>query len=251
MKIETILSGAFVVGVAALSLGFFFSKEPEYVTAGSEDGVLTIRGVARESQPFSVETIGHNMSLPLIGMQYTVGPAGVTLDVPVGLTMRFTEPGQEAIYHLDEKRQMWEEMKAVTGVASDSVSIETDELGEFSLGTKEEVTAPEFLSVYDELLSFAPKNAVGYETSVGYRHDGGSIVRLEGQGETGGCGGIMGTGDGEELSTKERTANVLVNDVETPVTFVFRTRFLTASNGTTCTEEKPLSPAPGYAILPQ
>lgn len=234
MKTDKLFSLLFVLFIAFGTLGFVWFSVPEEMSARSEDEMVTITGVTRETQPFSVtKTLDAPLS-PLAGAQYLLEPSTIVLDVPVKITFANALGDKAAVYRYDDARKMWEEISSVTSLTENSITIETEELGLFALGEKETVAAPEFLTVYDELVRMSPENTVGYETVVGYKKDDGAIVRLPGVGKSGSCGENMSQADGEELSEKQRRATVLVNDVQTPVTFIFLTRWLTSSSAEGC-----------------
>lgn len=234
MNRERILAGILTVSVIGVTIGFLLSSEPEETAVGSEDGVVRVLGVTRETQPFTALKLHGELGSPMVSARYNVEPSGIALDVPVEVAFAFSEPNEHAIYRYNGTYGMWEEMTAVTSQTDALISVETDELGIFALGEREVIAAPEFLNVYNELMRLAPKGAVQYETVVGYRRDGGELIRIAGAGDRGSCSESGETGDGEELSQKERKATVLINDVQTPVTFVFLTRWLTSSTDEGC-----------------
>lgn len=234
MKTDKLFSFLFVIFIAAGTLGFVWFSVPEEMAAGSDDGVVTIVGVTRETQPFSVAKMHGVLLSPLVGSGYLLEPSSIVLDVPVDVTFTHALGDKAAVYRYDEARKMWEEISSVTAFTENSITVETEELGLFALGEKEVVAAPEFLTVYDELVRMSPRNTVGYETIVGYKRDEGVVVRLPGLGKSGSCGENMSEGDGEEFSEKQRRATVLVNDVQTPITFVFLTRWLTSTTAEGC-----------------
>jgi hypothetical protein len=251
MNRDKFFSVIFVAIMLIGTVGFVLVSEPEEMSVGSADGRVNISGVTRRTQPFSVSMGSESVKTPLLSPSYRVEPSAVTLDNPATLTFSLPdESNGYTVYHFNETTRMWEESLPVVSYAEQKISVNADELGVFSLGEKETVTAPQFLSVYDELITMAPANAVGYETHVGYKRADGEIVSLRGVGDAGGCGGVNGQGEGQEFSTREREANVFINDVTTPVTFVFLTRWLTSENGG-CSAEKPLQHLAKYDILPQ
>ncbi len=251
MNRDRFFSIIFVAMLFVGTVGFVLVSEPEAMTVGSTDGKVTVSGVTRRSQPFIVAPDGREVKIPLLSPAYRIEPSMIHLDNPATISFSFPEAGNNyAIYRFNTVTLMWEEALPVSSYTDTGMSVSAEDLGIFALGKKETVTAPQFLTVYDDLLTTAPKNAVGYEIHVGYKRADGEILNIRGTGDAGGCGGVTGAGDGEEFSTRERDANVLVNDVTTPVRFVFLTRWLTASNGG-CSAEKPLQRLVKYDILSQ
>lgn len=214
-----------VVGVAAVILTVVVAvlPVPEDVMATSADGVLTVMGKTRASQRVAIEPM--SASLPIVSA-YRVEPSGITLDVPMLLTFDAQGTGVTAervgVYQYDDATSMW---KHVATSTDGDITIAASMLGTFGIGLVRTVDAPVFLTTYDDLKSRAPVNTQGYEISVGYSIDDGETIFLDGAGERGGCGGIVGEGENEERSMTTKQAMTLVDDVQTQVTYSFVARW--------------------------
>ncbi|HRH31909.1 MAG TPA: hypothetical protein PLK06_01150 [bacterium] len=249
---EKIFSTLAVVAVIVITAGFFIAAEPEESSITTEDGVVTITGLARQTQPLVVNQT-ETVRAPLFGTAYSVKPDEVTLDEAAVVAFRITPEDRESvadlgIYRFHQSLQMWELVAPVVAHTDEVIAVEARQLGLFAVGLAPEFEAPVFANVYDELRSQAPADAVGYEIAVGYAEPEHEILRLLSLGEHGGCGGAVRVGDGESLSRLDRDATVKIQDVERQVTFTFVTRWFTSSMGG-CDAQAPLSPLVEYDIL--
>lgn len=165
--------------------------EPEEVTATSSDGILTVSGVTRESQPFIIETQESPGGNILFGSVYKVEPKNVVLDEPAVLS--FENQEDLVIYKYDKDLELW-------SLVQDAKTIETNELGSFSLGYRMPgLDHPEFKDQFESMLKIAPKNTVGFEITAGYDFGAGPLIQVEHE-ILGGCDGVLQNGNTEELS---------------------------------------------------
>ncbi|MEK7183095.1 MAG: hypothetical protein AAB776_00495 [Patescibacteria group bacterium] len=249
---ERLLSSLAVAAVILITAGYFVSTEPEDSSTTSLDGVVTVTGLARQTQPLKI-AIGRAVEAPLLGSSYLITPNGVTLDEPAVITFAVldsqrSEIGSLEIYRFHPAFEMWEPVTPIVAHTEELVAIETAQLGEFALGSVSVFTAPVFANVYDEFRAKAPADAVGYEIAVAFSEADRELVRLLSAGEHGGCGGAVRVGDGESFSRLERQASVEIGDTQQALTFVFVTRWFTSSTGG-CSQSDPLRPLVEYDIL--
>lgn len=249
---ERWLSSFAVVAVILITVGYFVSQEPEELQVVSDDGVVTITGLARQTQPLTFVSQDRVMA-PLSGSAYTITPNLITLEEPAVIAFKVLDYQQSDIASLDVYRfhpglTMWEPVTPVVAHTDDVIAVETGQLGSFAVGSVSDVQAPVFANVYDDLRERAPKDAVGYEIAVGFTRPDHEVIRLLSLGERGGCGGIVRVGDGESLSRSEHRARVMVADREEELTFVFVTRWFTSSAGG-CAADESIRPLVEYDIL--
>lgn len=237
----------FFFAAIALALATFFvvtAREPEAMRVTSDDGRVTISGFARASLPFFIRQEGAVEGFPLRGEVYHLEPDTLTLEEPA--TVQFSlegiaQPEQTELYAFDTATSMWKRLDASRSTP-EKMEASVDRLGQFALGDACVVAAPNFLTTFDALRLQAPANAVGYQMVVGIQltsESASPVVQLQDQTEIGGCGGTVGAGEHEEYSQITQDAHVLVNDVETPVTFIFRARWFIGARG--CPQEKPFA----------
>ncbi len=241
-----------VLAVILVTVGYFVALEPEAVAMTSSDGVVTVTGLARQTQPFSLAA-GHVPEAPLLGLSYTLGPDGVSQENPVALSFRLQDSQRAMadrlnVFRFHNSFAMWEAVSPIVTHTADVITIETTQLGTFALGTVPVFAAPVFANTYDELRAKAPSETVGYEMAVGYKLPGHELVRLLSAGEQGGCSGVVRVGDGESSTRLERQATVVIDDQEETLTFVFVSRWFTSSIGG-CTQSELLRPLVEYDIL--
>lgn len=252
MSREKTFSTLAVAAVTVITAGFFIAAEPEESSITTPDGVVTITGLARQTQPLLVRQ-ANPVRAPLFGSAYSVRPDEVTLDEAAVVAFQITPEDKEkvadlGIYRFHPSLQMWEPVAPVVAHTDEVIAVEARQLGLFAVGLVPQFEAPVFANVYDELRAQAPKDAVGYEIAVGYAEPEHETVRLLSLGENGGCGGAVRVGDGESLSRLDRDATVKIDDIETRVTFTFVTRWFTSSAGG-CDAQAPLRPLVEYDIL--
>ncbi len=252
MVADKIFPWLIAVAVVAISVGYFVQAEPEESQIVSADTLVTVTGLARQTQPLVLETSAA-VQAPLLGQAYSVKPDGITLDEPAVLSFRVPTEDRDrapglAVYRHQERLGMWEQVTPVVSHTDEMLAIETKQLGEFALGYVPSFTPPVFASVYDELRVMAPANAVGYEIAVGFYLAEQVPIRLLSVGEAGGCGGTVRVGDSEQISELTRVANVNLDNQDQAVSFVFVTRWFTASTGG-CSSTEPLQPLSEYVIL--
>jgi len=226
-----------VILISLTSVFIFLVGDPEKSSISSDDQVLTVTGLIRESQNIEIQTLGSFL--------YRVEPSGGVLTEPLQLTFDLTGAQDRdfdvAIYWYDEEVLMWEIVSAPVDQAQESISIQRYELGLFSVREYVDINAPDFISTYDELLQMAPSDTVGYRIGVGFLSDDGSAVKVPGTTQTGGCGGVVLNGNTIEKSQLKDSARIFVNDVETEVDFIFVGLWFVNGNGG-CVDELILEP---------
>lgn len=239
------IAGIMCIGVATAFV--LLRTTPEYVNVTSEDGRLTVTGYAREGDMTVTQGFAD------AGDEWTVTSGAVDDTLPVEL--RFERPSGPAwdgtedfdVLRYNDVLAMWERQD-VTTVDGYAVLF-TTHLGRFALSPVTDVAAPDFLTAYDALRKSAPENAVGYRIAVGATVGDGPLVRLDGVGQQGGCGGAVLPGSDTVYASSTRTANVLVNDVQTTVTFTFLASWYVIPNGS-CPEGQSFLASSEYGILP-
>jgi hypothetical protein len=249
---ERLLSSLAVAAVILITAGYFVAADPEASSVASVDGVVTVTGLARQTQPLEVAVV-ESVRAPLFGSAYVVTPDGVTLDEPTVLAFAVSSEQREfigslGVYRFHPTLSMWEAVTPVVAHTDEILAVETRQLGKFAVGEMLMFEAPVFANVYDELRTKAPADAVGYEIAVAFLENDHEPVRLLSTGEYGGCDGVVRVGDGESLSRTERQASVDIAGEPTTLTFVFVTRWFTSSTGG-CAAEEPLRSLVEYDIL--
>jgi hypothetical protein len=227
IKLKEVFVIITVALVAIVSIGFLFVAEPEDRSITSEDWFVTIEGQWLSDTDITIDRTGELRYDILPRIPFSASPINIYFETE-GL-----DPELLDVYQYDEFIDMWE--KFDTEVFSETeVSIATSTLGSFALIQTPEVNAPTFVSQFDELLQMVADGTVGYEIAVGIVMEDGDILRLAGEGQVGGCGGVIGHGNIHERSELEHEARVLVNDVETLVHFLFVGEWIVDESG--CSE---------------
>ncbi len=252
MLSERGLSSLTILAVALITAGYLMFINPEDSSVSSLDGIVTVTGFVRHTQPLTV-TMGSALAAPLIGSGYLTTPDGVVLEEPVRVSFKIFETDLALIdgyrvYRFHESLDMWEAVTPVVAHTSELIAIETARLGTFAVGQVPNFSSPVFADVYAELLAAAPNDAVGYELAVGFSQPDQELVRILELGEQGGCNGVVRVGDGEASTRFERQAIVDIGDTPTSLKFVFVARWFTSSNGG-CAQAEPLQPLSEYGIL--
>lgn len=235
------LLGILLIG--ACSAFLLLREDPEYLYVMSDDGVMTVSGLARSTQDLDVTDVAPPGAQPMMSSVYTLAGLG-TIDVPVTITFAATDA--DTVYWYDDARAMWEplETSVVTGAL---VSAQTTRFGRYAVGRAETVTLPTFVEEYYALRAMAPDGAVGYRIAVGYARENQQTLRVRNAGDEGGCGGAVMPGSDEAWSQRTRNASILVNDVQTTVTLTFVAQWMTDSDG--CGELSPFRSTADRATL--
>lgn len=242
----TIASIAFIGAASAVLL---LRADPEYVTVTTDGGGLTVTGFAREGGVTITDGFGD------AGDEHTVASGAVDHTLP--LQLRFVSPSGPAwtgaerfdILWYDDASKMWEWQNADV-VDDDYLVLRTTKLGRFAVADRQTIDAPDFVSTFDALRAQAPDGTVGYSIEVGYRVGAlPAIIRLDYSAQQGGCGGAVQPGEETAYGAMTRTANVLVNDVQTSVEFTFLATWYVRP-GDSCPDGQPFRAADGYGILP-
>lgn len=239
--------GIFSVIVLGMTVWFIVAKEPEAREVKSEDGVVTITGLSRTANDFSV-TVDDTATVatPLISHVYHVAPTNVQHDAPVVLSFeRSATAGTlsaTAVYWFDAQIGMWERLYDVVADTDDVLAVRVTTLGDFALGIAPNVSAPTTLTAFDALRAKAPSGTRGYGISVAYTLPNGVPVRLENVSERGGCGGRIGAGDHSEYSSSTMALSIPVDDVDTRVALMLVGEWAVSVDGTGCAAGEMLSP---------
>lgn len=247
MQRGTIARIASMLFIGAASAALLLRADPEYVTAVSENGVLTVTGFAREGGVTVTQSVGD------AGDEYVVVSGAVDRTLPLQLRFALLSGSSSArqedvdVLWYDETDNMWKWQGA--DIVDGFLVLRTMRLGRFALAAKQFVDAPDFVAVYDALVKQRPEGTIGYRIAVGYQIADGPMIRLDDEGEYGGCGGAVQPGAATAYAAESRTVHVLVNDVQTPVTFTFLAMW-EVSRDVSCPEGQPFRAADGYATLP-
>jgi hypothetical protein len=235
----------FALGVLATTLWFVVAQEPEARKVSSNDGVLTITGLSRTANDFLVSVDARaTVAIPLISQVYRVAPADVPQDVPVVLSfVRSSMLGTRdatTVYWWNSALGMWEPVQDIVADTPDILAVRVYMLGTFALGITPAVQAPTMLTAFDRLRDAAPRGTRGYRMSVAYTLPDGVPTRLIHVGERGGCGGNIGAGDDVSYSSSSVPLSVLVDDVDTAVTFTIVSEWVISGDNSDCGIAEPL-----------
>ncbi len=182
MRHSDFISG-FIVLLAIGGVGLFLIGPPERSVLMSRDGSVTISGVTRASQPFTITE--SDQVEPFLSPIYEITPTGVDLAVPV--TLEFSSVlDSEGIYRYDDATDMWR-LESISSI------FETRHLGRFAQAPLYEVDAPNFVLLRDTLRDLSPDSAIGYTISVGADIEG-ARFHLSAMDEMGGCDGRFAIG---------------------------------------------------------
>ena len=247
MQRSTVATIGSIIFIGVTSALMFLRSSPEYVTVASENGGLVVSGYAREGGVTVTQEFGD------AGDEFVVESGAVDGTLP--LQLRFAYPSGPAwggdenvdVLRYNDTLAMWEWQDF--SQVDDYLIVTTTHLGRFALADHKTVTAPDFVRAYDALRKTAPSNAVGYRIAVGATVGDGPIIRIDDAGQQGGCGGAVQPGNDTAYATSTRTASVLVNDVQTPVTFTFVASWYTVDGGS-CPEGQSFIASEEYGILP-
>lgn len=244
MRHHVVATTAVVLLIGVMSAFLLLRRDPEYTYAVTGDGVMTVTGVARDTQQVTVRTAGAATGSVLRGQVYEL-TSGSTFDVPV--TLAFHASDVNTVYHYDTAREMWDALETAR-TADGLLTVSATQGGQYAIGMQETVAAPDFVDEYATLRAMAPADAVGYTVAVAYAREGEPYMRLDTLGEQGGCGGAVLPGEREAESIREREANILVNDVQTTVTLRFLATWQLGAAA--CAQLSPFRSAAEHATLP-
>ena len=231
--------GIFAVIVLGMTVWFIVAKEPEAREVRSDDGVVTVTGLSRTANDFSV-TVDDTATVatPLVSHVYRIAPTNVQHDAPVVLSFeRSVAAGTlnaTAVYWFDASLGMWERLYDVVADTDDVLAVRVTTLGDFALGITPRVLAPTMLTAFDAMRVKAPTGARGYGISVAYTLPNGVPVRLENVGEHGGCGGRIGAGGHSEFLSSSMALSIPVDDVDTRVALMLVGEWIVSADGTGC-----------------
>jgi hypothetical protein len=219
----SIIAAVLIIG----ALWFVIADEPEEVLVISEDGILSLRGVARESQPFTITQEGPRDLMGDVGVVYHVEPDEIDLEAPVTIEMRLDHlenPDRYTPHRYNLDFHVWVTMNAEE---RDAYRFKTtsNRTGYISLLPYEEIDVPNFLTTQDALLELAPLGTVGFEMVSGAGEEGGPMIQTKGKVKLGGCGGQFKGGNRTETSTMRETAHVLMGDMDREIEFLFTARW--------------------------
>ncbi|MDP2632073.1 MAG: hypothetical protein Q8P30_04915 [Candidatus Uhrbacteria bacterium] len=219
---------ALIIIIAIVSVALVIALEPEESLVESTDGILTVQGLARISQPFNIDLTDPAGGDVLFGTVYDVDPYGAYLEDAATLAFSLLDlesPNNVAVFRYESDLLMWEQVTREVKRSKESITVEVNTLGRYSLGIQPDIEAPAFLTTYDQLLSMAPAGTVGFEMSTGYMAGDGTIIQIRSSERTGGCSGIVQHGNNEEFSKIQQSARVLLNNVDTEIEFLFVARW--------------------------
>jgi len=220
-----------VVLIALVSYAALFVPKPEEEIVVSDDGVLTLTGVTRTSQPFLIDISDMNGGGVLEDAYYIVQPRGIVLEEPV--TLMFDVSGFEktpSVFRYSEPFMMWKAVSA-DSIGDGELLLVTDRLGMFALGNTPDIEAPTFVSQEESLIGMAPEGTTSFTFATGYSLDGAPTILLPESERIGGCSGQTGKGSTEEHTLFEENLIIPVDGKDTLVTFSFVAQWFVSDNG--------------------
>ena len=235
----------FLLALALFGGAYVVLNVPEARAVRSDDGALTVTGLARTTDTVTVSvdsavTIG----APLVGMVYRVEPSDHVLAAPIVLSFaRRADLGTAdatTVYQWNTSLGMWVPLASVVADTNDVLAVEVMSLGDFAVGTAPVVDVPSLLSAQDQLKTKSPAGTRGYRFSTSYALPGGVPIDWPVAQVLGGCGGRVGAGDRTEYSSTTQSVNVPVNDVQTAVEFTIVGEWIVAADGSGCPASMPL-----------
>jgi len=216
------LATAFII--AAVFVGTFLVvilAPPEHVRAVSENGNVRVEGVARGKGELVIRE-------PLQGFVYEVLFGGEALPPSFTISMNYQAlsnfsdsaefecPGESApnvnvwnVALYDTKLSAWRAIPSTYDPATAMVTAEVPAWSRATLWTashESDFCKPEYNDavLLDELLSFGPERAVGYEVVATAGFEEGSFGLVDAQRDRGGCDGRYRAGSEETVTTRER-----------------------------------------------
>jgi|GEM_PF-5984968 len=205
--------------IVSVTVWMFFVPVPEEVVVTSEDGLVQVEGVTRESQPFTItenSQIGGEM---LENIMYHIEPSEIILDVPVAIRLDASGvSGTPALYRYNEDFMMWEQLKT-SSLGDGALELAVDVLGTFALGTSSPLADVGGWR-FDEIIEMAPEGTVGYEMVTGISQGEGPVIISKHVNETGGCDGRFLVGAQEEFTALTSESNMIEGFEGTSFTLV-------------------------------
>lgn len=195
-----------LIAIAVISIIVLIIKIPEESSVVSQDGLVTVSGLARQSQQFIISTPVAKESNILFGSVYKIEPSMIALEEPATISwiIKNAQPDLGVqLYYFDQDLEMWTMVNRVIDRADGLMVVEVDQLGFFTLGTNTPLLdLPDFDDQLLSIIELAPENTVGYEMAVAYDYGLGPLIQIS---ETviGGCGGVVEIGNSEEISQVE------------------------------------------------
>lgn len=235
----------FVLAILLFAGVFVVLNIPEAQGVQSDDGALTVTGLARSGETIAVSTDATaTIGDPLLGMIYRVEPSDHVLAAPIVLSFAKRKDLGTAdattVYQWNTNLGMWIPLASVVADTNDVLAVEVMSLGDFAVGADPMVEVPSLLSAQDTLKTKSPAGTRGYRFSTSYTLPGGVPVDWPDAQVIGGCGGRVGSGDRTEYSSTAQTVTVPVNDVQTAVTFTVVAEWIVAADGSGCSASAPL-----------
>jgi len=79
------------IGSMLVQAALAFAADPEVTSVESPDGILTVEGLSRVTQPFTIDLTDPAGGDVLIGPIYDISPSQIVLDEPVALTFELLD----------------------------------------------------------------------------------------------------------------------------------------------------------------
>jgi hypothetical protein len=235
----------FGIALMLFAGAFVVLNVPEAQAVRSADGAVTVTGLARTTQQIAVSVdTAHTIGAPLLGLAYHVDPAATPLDAPIVLSFAkrsdLGTEGATTVYQWNSYLGMWAPVPSVVADTADVLAVEVLTLGDFALGFTPDIDVPTLLTAQDALRAKASIGTRGFRLSTAYTLPDGVPVAWPAAQRVGGCGGRVGAGERTEYSSTAQTVNVMVNDVQTAVSFTIVGEWIVSGDGTGCPASAPL-----------
>ncbi len=226
------ITGFCAIAASVVSVHFFVDPLLEYRMLRSADAHLEVRGGVYESQDISLANIDREAVFPFSHF-YTLLPTEAYFSQEI-FARYLLSSDREALYFFDT-RGYWKPLFATERDGYADARISSG--GMYALGARVHVETPLFVDVLEEIRSSLPPQTTSYSVALLAQIEGADPIFLS-EIERGGCGGTPSYARDMYSFSRERTVQVLVNDVLREVTFLFLVDGGTTPQG--CVEDMPM-----------
>ncbi|MBU1126524.1 MAG: hypothetical protein ABH826_02140 [Patescibacteria group bacterium] len=213
---------AILLSCLALAIAlYFFVAMPGTELIKSADGKLIIEGSKADLAEMTIEEYPIFTVDNLDTTAYEVAsPIELADEITLYFDMRDRQDADQVdVFVLDPVFDMWTWQK---GELKDGLlSISTDQPGWFTTGRRQEINLPDFSADLPAILEHAPLETVGFNIALGYFSEEMHETLLNESMFQGGCAGRVEKGSGFDSSRIEKQSNVLIDEQEENVIFVF------------------------------
>ncbi len=217
-----------IILILLVAVFIFYRNYNQNEFIKSADGHLVIEG--KKDDTLGI-TIGEYPIFSVDNFSLTAYEVASDNELQHTVELYFDERDREdiadwVIFELNPIFDMWQETESQE--KEGIISLESDHLGWFTLGKRQEIVLPDLSSDLADILETAPEKTISFNVALAYFNDQTHETIITESLFSGGCGGVFEEGTDIDLGRLEKMETIQINGQSTNVALVYLPQWVLA-----------------------